>query len=202
MARNRSRRAVTSSSVSTPRGGSPSTTPTTLRPRWVTATKTSTGFAVAQKIVQTSGTALIGLRTLTGKPSRMAITKQCPAPIANALRVASSTSSGSLPLRRTNRGPEASQKASPNRSVPPTPISASCRSSTVLMKCACPITTFRSSGLSTVTISQESDGVVIYPCCHPDTETQKPPKLGDFGGFCVFSRKDLQVLAQIRLGVD
>ena len=55
----------------------------------------------------TSGTALTGLRMLAGNPSRKKITKQCPAAMASALRVASSTNSGSLPVRRTNRGPEA-----------------------------------------------------------------------------------------------
>ena len=109
---------------------------------------------------------MTGLRTLTGNPSRKKITKQCPAAMASAVRVASSTKSASLPLRRTNRGPDASQKASPNRSDEPTPTSASCRSSTVLMKCACPITTFTSSGLSTGTTSQESVGVVTRTCCH------------------------------------
>jgi len=69
-------------------------------------------------------------------------------------------------VRRTNRGPEASQKASPNRSDELTPTIASCRSSTVLMKCACPITTLKSSGLSTGTTSQESVVVVTRTCCH------------------------------------
>src|ERR1700682_67446 len=121
MARSRSCRSATSRSVSTPRGACPSTTPTMPRPRGVTATKMSTGLAVAQWIVQTSGTALTGLRMLTGNPSRKKITKQCPAATASAVRVASSTNSGSLPVRRTNRGPEASQKASPNRSDELTP---------------------------------------------------------------------------------
>src|SRR6476619_1460224 len=103
---------------------------------------------------------------LTGNPSRKKMTKQCPAAMASALRVASSTSSGSLPVRRTNRGPEASQKASPNRSDELVPAIASCRSSTVLMKCACPITTLKSSGLSPGTTSQESVVVVTRTCCH------------------------------------
>ena len=144
----------------------PSTTATMPRPRGVTATTTSTGFAVAQWIVQTSGTAFTGLRTLTGNPSRKKITKQCPAAMASALRVASSTNSASLPVRRTSRGPDASQKASPNRSDALTPTNASCRSSTVLMKCACPITTLTPSGLSTDTTSQDNDVVVTHPCCH------------------------------------
>jgi len=41
--------------------------------------------------------------------------KEWPAAIARALRVASSTSSSSLPARRTSRGPEDSQKANPKR---------------------------------------------------------------------------------------
>src|SRR5262249_48192854 len=47
------------------------------------------------------------------------------------------------------------------------PTIASCKSSTVLMKCACPITTLKSSGLSTGTTSQESVVVVTRTCCHP-----------------------------------
>ena len=50
--------------------------------------KTSTGFAVAQKTVQTSGTDLSGFSTLTGNPSRSTITKTCPALMANAFAVA------------------------------------------------------------------------------------------------------------------
>ena len=60
---------------------------------------------------------------------------------------ATSTSSSSLPLRRTRHGPLASLKAMPNR-IPGTCTQASCRSSTVLMKCDWPTITFRSSGLS------------------------------------------------------
>ena len=87
-------------------------------------------------------------------------------------------------MRRTNRGPEASQKASPNRSDELTPTIASCRSSTVLMKCACPITTLASSGLSTGTTSQESVVVVTRTCCHrhptatPDARNANSPLCG------------------------
>src|SRR5262245_55320211 len=72
------------------------------------------------------------------------------------------------------------------------------------MKCACPITTFRSSGLSTGTTSQESNGVVMYTCCHRNAreQTQKSPNLRDFGDFCVCSRRELEVLTQVRLGVN
>ncbi|CFS30509.1 Uncharacterised protein [Mycobacterium tuberculosis] len=101
-----------------------------------------------------------------GNPSRKKITKLCPAAMASAVRVASSTKSPSLPVCRTNRGPEASQKASPNRSDGLTPTMASCRSSTALMKCAWPITTLTSSGLSTDTTSQANDIEVTNPCCH------------------------------------
>ena len=46
------------------------------RPRDVTATTTSVGFAVAQKIRQTSGTALSAFSTFTGKkPSARNTTK-------------------------------------------------------------------------------------------------------------------------------
>ena len=62
---------------SIPVGGDPSITPMIPRPRLVTATRTSTGLAVAQKMVQTSGTALTGFSTLTGKPSLSKITNEC-----------------------------------------------------------------------------------------------------------------------------
>src|SRR5665647_3167435 len=116
MVRSRARRSLTSASVSTPIGGWPSTTPMMPRPRAVVATRMSTGFAVAQKIVQTSGTALTGFSTLSGNPFRSRITKVWPAAMADAFRVAMSTRSGSLPERRISRWPEASQKATPKRS--------------------------------------------------------------------------------------
>src|SRR5437879_3806852 len=59
-------RHVISASVSIPFGDDPSTTPNTPRPRSVSATITSTGFAVAQKILHTSGTSLIRPSTLIG----------------------------------------------------------------------------------------------------------------------------------------
>ena len=78
-------RSASSASVSMPAGGSPSTTPTTPRPSSVWAISTSTGFAVAHQIVQTSGTALRALRTLIGKPVPSRTMKECPAPMASAL---------------------------------------------------------------------------------------------------------------------
>ena len=66
-------------------------------------------------MVQTSGTALSGFSTLTGKPSLSKITNECPAPIASAFAAACPVSSSSLPDRRTSRADEASQKARPNR---------------------------------------------------------------------------------------
>jgi hypothetical protein len=50
-----SRRCTASTSVSTPSGDPPSITPSTPRPCSVSATIASTGLAVAQKMVQTSG---------------------------------------------------------------------------------------------------------------------------------------------------
>jgi hypothetical protein len=88
MSRNSTRRRATSASLSTPTGGDPSMTPRMPRPRSVTATMTSNGFAVAQNMTHTSDNALIGLSTLTGKPSRSNTTKQCPAPIASAFAAA------------------------------------------------------------------------------------------------------------------
>ncbi|HYB14148.1 MAG TPA: hypothetical protein VEF71_01555 [Streptosporangiaceae bacterium] len=52
------------------------------RPRAVIATMIWTGLAVAQKIVQTSGTALTGFSTCTGKPPPSMVTNACPALIA------------------------------------------------------------------------------------------------------------------------
>jgi hypothetical protein len=54
----------------------------------VTAMRTPTGLAVAQNTVQTSGTALTGFMTFTGKPSRNMITNAWSAPIACAFRAA------------------------------------------------------------------------------------------------------------------
>ena len=81
------RLSATSISCSIPTGD-PSITPMIPRPRFVTATRMSTGLAVAQKMVQTSGTALTGFSTLTGKPSLSKITNECPAPIASAFAAA------------------------------------------------------------------------------------------------------------------
>ena len=58
------RLSATSISCSIPTGD-PSITPMIPRPRFVTATRMSTGLAVAQKMVQTSGTALTGFSTLS-----------------------------------------------------------------------------------------------------------------------------------------
>src|SRR5262245_42047817 len=73
--------------------------------------------------------------------------------MARALGTASSTSSSSLPLRRTRRGPDASQNAIPKRRCGDEPASTSWTSSTVLMKCDWARTTLRSSGFSTGTVS-------------------------------------------------
>lgn len=69
---------------------------------------------------------------------------ECPAEIRRAFFVASPTSSGSFPERRTSRGPDAAQNATPNLSRGLAPASTSCRSSTVLMKCAWPTMTLSS----------------------------------------------------------
>src|SRR5262245_37660117 len=157
IARRSALRSASSPSVSTPSGGWPSITPSTPRPPSVSPTTISSGFAVAQKIRQTSGTVLIAFNTLTGNPPSSATTNTWPAAIACALRTATSTSARSLPLRRTSRGPLASLNAIPKRR-PGTLTHASCRSSTVLMKWDWPTITLRSSGLSkrTVVISTAS----------------------------------------------
>src|SRR5206468_10701172 len=64
--RRKSRRLAASSAVSTPLGDAPSITPSTPRPCSFSATITLTGFAVAQKMEQTSGTSWIRPRTLMG----------------------------------------------------------------------------------------------------------------------------------------
>ena len=71
------------------------------------------------------GHGLTGFSTLSGNPSRKKITKVWPAAMADALRVARSTSSASLPDRLISRAPDASQNASPNRSEGLTPTRAS-----------------------------------------------------------------------------
>ena len=80
----------------------------------VSATTTSVGLAVAQKIRQTSGTVLTALSTLTGKPPVRKMMKQCPAPMARAFFLAISIRASSLPVRRTRARPDDSQKARPN----------------------------------------------------------------------------------------
>ena len=81
------------------------------------------------------------------------ITNEWPAAIARAPATASAVSSSSFPDLRTSRSPDASQNAIPNLSAGLTPASASCRSSTVLMKCAWPTMTLTSSGLPSATSS-------------------------------------------------
>ena len=77
--------------------------------------------------------------------------KKCPAATFRAFFLAISMSSSSVPVSRTSRGPEDSQKAKPNL-IPGTAVtSASCTSSTVLMKWDMPSTTFMSSGFSICT---------------------------------------------------
>src|SRR3989304_3659689 len=126
----------------------PSITPITPRPCSVSPTSTSTVLAVAQKIRQTSGTALTAFSTLIGKALPSRIRKTWPAPIAWALVAACAVNAGSVPLERTSAGPEASLKASPKRMPGTAPTSASCRSSTVLMKCAWPRIRLTSSAFS------------------------------------------------------
>ena len=130
------RLSATSVSCPIPTGGDPSITPMIPRMRFVTATRMSTGLAVAQKVVQTSGTALTGFSTLTGKPSLSKITNECPAPIASAFAAACP---GQLVIVAAPAHEPRSRglaERQPNRKCRLTPASASCRSSTVLMKCA------------------------------------------------------------------
>jgi hypothetical protein len=79
-------------------------------------------------------------------------------------------------VRRTNRGPEASEKASPNRSDELTPTSPHAGPRPVLMKCACPITTLTSSGLSTAPLPGTASS---SSHAHAVTCTRQPrPMLG------------------------
>ena len=106
------------------------------------------GLAVAQKMVHTSGTALIRPVRLMGNPSRSAMTNMCPAPTAWALRAAIVCKAWSLPSTRIKHGPDASLKAIPNF-MPGTVLTiASYRSSTVLMKWLCPKMRLPFSGIS------------------------------------------------------
>src|SRR6266540_3452501 len=86
------------------------------------------------------------------------MTKLCPAPIAKAFCWASAISASSVPLQRTRRSPDASQNASPKRMPGTALYSASCRSSTDLMKCAWPRMMLADSGfmIGTIVISMIS----------------------------------------------
>src|ERR1043166_8147172 len=95
-----------SASDSSPFGFMPSITPRIPLPCSVSATTTSRGFAVAQKIWQTSGTLLIAFRIFTGKPPSIIIIKTWPHPRAIAFRFARSRSRSSLPTERTSAGPD------------------------------------------------------------------------------------------------
>ncbi len=140
-------------SVSIPFGFAPSTTPSIPRPSAVSATTTSTSFAVAQKMRHTSGVFLTAFRMFIGNASFRNIMKQCPAPIFMAFFAANLLSSWSFPAMRTRQGPEASQNAKPNF-IPGTQHTiASYKSSTVFMKCDCPSIMFKSFGFSILIIS-------------------------------------------------
>jgi hypothetical protein len=95
--RRKSLRNLMSASVSMPLVLKPSITPRMPRPCSVSATTTSTGFAVAQKIWHTSGTFLMAFRMLTGKPPSIKMMKQWPQASAKAFFCASSISRWSLP---------------------------------------------------------------------------------------------------------
>jgi hypothetical protein len=116
----------------------PSIIPIMPLPCSVCAIMTSSGFDVAAKMLQTSGTALILSRTLMGYAFLMIMRNVCPHAIWRAFSLASCRRSGSLPSCLTRQGPDASQKAMPNLMSGTALVSASCRSSTVLMKCAWP----------------------------------------------------------------
>ena len=73
-------------------------------------------------------------------------TKECPAAMSVAAVTAAAVSSSSLPERRTRRGPDASQNATPNRRVGEDVARVSWRSTIVLMKWDCPTMTLASSG--------------------------------------------------------
>src|SRR3990172_4050425 len=68
--------------------------------------------------------------------------------MAVAFVFASSTITESVPDQRTRHLPEASQNASPNLMPGTAATSASCRSSTLLMKCVCPRIKLMASGFS------------------------------------------------------
>ena len=112
--RRKPRRFSASSAPSTPAGHDPSITPSTPRPCSLSATTTCTGFAVAQKMPQTSGTSLIRPSTLIGYPSVITTTNMWPAATALAFFAASAFSASSLPSTRVRQGPDASLNATPN----------------------------------------------------------------------------------------
>jgi len=88
-------------------------TPITPRPAWVSAIAIATGLAVAQWIVQTSGTWLIWLSTFTGKREAFAQEDHEDVSGANGQRTAGREFDEVVvvPGRRTGRGPDASLNA-------------------------------------------------------------------------------------------
>src|SRR5437764_838066 len=100
--------------------------------------------------------------------------------MASAFRRASSISSSSVPLQRTRHGPEDSQKASPKAAPGTAVTSASCRSSTVLMKCAWPRIRLTASGFSIGTTTRLTDMTPPGPRHTAPTVTVRIKQ-----GFCV-----------------
>jgi hypothetical protein len=98
-------------------------------------TTISTGLAVAQKMEHTSGTFRIAFKTLMGYAFWMSSTKTWPQPNARALRMAVSRSPSSFPSTRVKQAPELSLNANPNLACGTVVLTASYKSSTVLMKC-------------------------------------------------------------------
>src|SRR5271157_2328640 len=141
-----------SASVSMPRVFTPSMTPRIPRPCSDSATITSTGFAVAQKTWQTSGTLFTVFRILMGNPPSMKMMKAWPQERARAFFCASSMSLGSFPAKRTSAGPDDSLKPTANFIWGAVCTMASYRSSTVLMKCDWPRMKFMSAGFSILTV--------------------------------------------------
>ena len=113
---------------------------------------TCTGFAVAQKIWHTSGHCLTAFSRLMGYAPFKITKNVCPLATRSALSTAAEISAGSLPSERIRQGPEASQNAMPNFAAGAVVATISARSSTVLMKCACPRITLLSAGRSSCTV--------------------------------------------------
>ena len=128
----------------------------------------SSSLAVAQYIEQTSLICFKVFKTLIGYPCLITIINVCPAAMFWAFLIAKAFSWASLPSARIKHFPEDSQKAMPNFIPGTEAVNVSYTSSTVLMKWACPIMIFASSGLAIFTLSNLTSLIPFHPVSKAD----------------------------------